>query len=141
MSTACHVVSTCLYGLVGVVSLVMALKSLGARTFLPFHEAASGRSWPAIDDRLQAVILALLRASGLGFLGVGLQLVLVSVGSWLDRNLVVALALPLVSLVFCVGLSVLNYDLHRRTHARTPWRGSVYAAVALAVALALSIAS
>lgn len=50
----------------------MAQKSLRALEFLPFHEAAAGEPWNVIGDGLQAVIVALLRLSGLGFLIVGL---------------------------------------------------------------------
>lgn len=49
------------------------------------------------------------------------------------------LVLPLVSLVFCMGLYGVNLRLHRRTGARTPWRGSLYAAIAIAVGLVVSI--
>ena len=117
----------------------MAQKSLRARKFLPFHEAAAGEPWDAIDNGIQAVIMTLLRLSGLRFLIVGLQLLVVSVVSNWDQDLVVTLALPLLSLLFCVGLCVINYQLHSRTSAQTPWKGSLYVAIVIAVALALSI--
>ena len=130
MSTVLHIVSTCLYALVGIISLVMALESLSARGFLNFHTAAAGEPWTALGDGLQAVIVSLLRLSGMGFLIVGLQLVVVSIAVNLHPGLVVA-----------VGLGVINYRLHVRTGAQTPWKGSLYAAVAVAVALALWLVS
>ena len=42
MSTVFQLVSTCLYVFVGIISLVMARKSLRADAFLSFHEAAAG---------------------------------------------------------------------------------------------------
>lgn len=141
MSTVLHIVSTCLYALVGIISLVMALESLSARGFLNFHTAAAGEPWTALGDGLQAVIVSLLRLSGMGFLIVGLQLVVVSIAVNLHPGLVVAVALPCLALLFCVGLGVINYRLHVRTGAQTPWKGSLYAAVAVAVALALWLVS
>ncbi len=140
MTTTLHVVGACLYALVGAISLAMAFRSLRAKTFLPFHEAAAGRPWQTLETGLQAVVLTLLRVSGLGFLMVGLQLGVVVVGLWANPSPVVTVELPLLALLFCLGLSIVNYSLYVRTRARTPWRESAYAAVALAVALALSIA-
>jgi hypothetical protein len=140
MSSAFLLVSTCLYVLVGVTSLVMALKSLRAPEFLPFHAAAARQRWETIGGRLQAVVVALLRVSGLGFLIVGLQLIVVSVAINMRPDPAVTFVLPSLPLLFCVGLCVVNYQLCSRTGARTPWRGSLYAAVATAVALGLSLA-
>jgi hypothetical protein len=139
LNTLLQIVATCLYAFVAVVALVMALKSLRAREFLPFHEAAAAQPWGELGVGLQAVILSLLRLSGLGFLIVALQLVVVAVAGNFDQGLVMTLALPLLSLLFCAGLCAINLRLHRRTGAQTPWRGSLYAAIAIAAGLVVSI--
>jgi hypothetical protein len=139
MNTALHVVGTCLYAAVAVISVVMALKALVARQFLPFQEVAAGQAWDDIGAGTQAVVTSLLRLSGLGFLVVGVQLGVVAAADVLHRDLVVAIALPLLSLGFCVGLCLVNLRLHRETGAKTPWKGSLYAAIAVAIGLALSI--
>ena len=140
MSIVFQPVSTCLYALVGIVSLVMAAKSLRADAFLSFHEAAAGQPWDSIGNGLQAVIITLLGLTGLGFLVAGLGLLVAAVANNLRGGLGVTLALSSLSLLFCVGLGVLNHRLQMRTNAPTPWRGSLYAAAAVAVALVLSIA-
>jgi hypothetical protein len=139
LSALLQTVATCLYAIVGIISLVMALKSLHAREFLPFHEAAAAQPWGELGAGLQAVILSLLRLSGLGFLIVALQLGVVAVAGNFRQGLVVTLALSLLSLLFCAGLFAVNFRLHRRTGAQTPWRGSLYAAIAIAVGLVVSI--
>jgi hypothetical protein len=139
VSYAFLLVSTGLYAVVGVTSLVMALKSFRASEFLPFHAAAAGQRWETVGDGLKAVVVALLRVSGLGFLIAGLQLIVVSVAINMRPDPVVAFVLPSLSLLFCVGLCAVNYQLFSRTGARTPWRGSLYAAVAIVVALGLSL--
>ena len=141
MSTLLQVVATCLYGLVAVIALVMALESIRAGRFLRFHEAAAAQPWDALGAGVQAVILSLLRLSGLGFLIVALQLAIVAVAGNFDPGLVVTLALPLLSLLFCAGLCAINLRLHRRTGAGTPWRGSLYATIAVAVGLVASLLS
>ena len=45
----------------------------------------------------------------------------------------------ILSLLFCAGLCAVNFQLHRRTGAATPWRGSLYAAIAIAAGLLISI--
>jgi hypothetical protein len=128
-----------LYLAVGVVSLLMAWKSIVAHRFLPFHEAAAGKEWEDIDQRLQAVFIALLRISGFGFLVVGLMLLLIPLIALHSQDLFVRLALPMLSILYSVGLGLANYRLHLTTGARTPWRGSLYAAAVIALAAAVSL--
>ena len=132
-------IATGLYALVAVIALVMALESLRARKFLRFHEAAAAQPWDELGPGVQAVILSLLRLTGLGFLLVALQLAIAAVAGDFHPSLVVTLALPLLSLLFCAGLCAVNFQLHRRTGAATPWRGSLYAAIAIAAGLVVSI--
>jgi hypothetical protein len=139
LNTLLQILATCLYGFVAIIAVVMALKSLRAREYLPFQGAAAAQPWSEVGAGLQAVILSLLRLSGLGFLIVALQLMVVAVAGNFDPGLVVTLALPLLSLLFCAGLCVVNLRLHRQTGAQTPWRGSLYAAIAIAAGLVLSI--
>ena len=140
MSTVFQLVSTCLYVFVAIISLVMALKSLRADAFLSFHEAAAGQPWDTIGNGLRAVIITLLRLTGLGFLVAGLGLLVAAVANNIHGGLGVTLAPAALSLLFCLGLTVFNRRLQTRTGAPTPWRGSLYAAAAVAVALVLSIA-
>lgn len=134
-----QIVVTCLYAIVAIVALAMALKSLRARELLPFQEAAAAQPWGELGVGLQAVILSLLRMSGLGFLIVALQLGVVAVAGNFHEGLVVTLILPLLSLLFCAGLCSVNLRLHRQTGAQTPWRGSLYAAIAITVGLVVSM--
>jgi len=139
LSTLLQIVTTCLYAFVSIISLVMALKALRARKLLPFQEAAAAQPWHELSAGLQAVILSLLRLSGLGFLIVALQLGVGAVAGNFHRDHAVMFTLPLLSLLFCAGLCAVNLRLHRQTGARTPWKGALYAAVAIAIGLVVSI--
>jgi hypothetical protein len=50
-----------------------------------------------------------------------------------------AVAVPILSLVFCAGLFYFNYDLHRKTGADTPWKGTIAAILLIIVAFTLSL--
>ena len=139
VSTAPHVIGTCLYACVAIISVFMASKALGARKLLPFQQVAAGKPWDEIDAGLQTVVISLLRLSGLGFLVVGAQMCMVAVAGIFQRDLVVSVVLPVLSLAFCAGLCLVNLRLHRQTGAKTPWKGSLYAAIAVAIGLVLSI--
>ena len=122
--------------LVGFIALTMARNSLFARRLLPFHQAATGRSWEDAPPGEQSVALALTRALGLGFLAAGLALLTAAVTA-LAQSDVATYALAAMGLVFCAGLTVINRRLQQSTTVGTPWKGSLYAAVAIVVAVTL----
>jgi hypothetical protein len=127
--------------LVSLVSLRMAVKGLGARRWLRFHEAAAGTAWDTLDERLRRLLLFLVRMGGLGFLAVSLLLALVSAEAALGWDRKAEFAPLAIGVVFCSGLGLLNQSLHRATGAVTPFKQSFLAAGALAVAAILSIVS
>lgn len=133
---ALRVASAVLFGLVGVVALMMAWRGLTAKSLLPFHQAAAGRPWAELSPGEKSVATALTRALGLGFLTAGLALLTAGVTA-LAHQSVGTYGLAGTALVFCVGLGLINRRLTLDTTVGTPWKGSLYAAVAILVALAL----
>ena len=127
--------------LVGLISVVMAFKSLSANRFLPFHEAAAKKSWDDLDKPLQSVVIALLRISGLGFLVTGLLLFIFPVINLYVHDGFTLFAAPAIALLYCTGLFWANYHLHKKTGAETPWKGSLVAAAALVIGIIISILS
>lgn len=92
-----------------------------------------------IDGKLQEILLALLRTSGLGFLVTGFLLALFMPLNYFIKDSFIKYASPAIALIFCFGLFLFNFRLYRRTGAETPWKGSVGAFVVILAALALSI--
>ena len=129
-----------LYFVVGLISLVMAQKSLLSKKLLPFHEAAAGKSWDAIDKPLQGVIIALLRVGGLGFLVVGLLLLIFPIVNIQNHGRFTMFAVPVIALLYCCGLFWANYRLYKQTGASTPWKGALAAAAIVCAAIVISIA-
>jgi hypothetical protein len=115
------------------------VKNIRSKGLLPFQSNAAGMAWKAIDERLQAVIVALMRIAGLGFLVVGFLLLAFPAVSHLGHHPVSGLGLVGLPFAYCLGLSVVNRQLARRTGARTPWKGALVAALVLAVAMALAL--
>jgi hypothetical protein len=61
-----------LLGLAVVLGLIVGARYLTATEFMPYQAAVLGKSWPELEPRLQAVILAMLRVGGGGFIGLAL---------------------------------------------------------------------
>ena len=139
MHIICKTISLCLYLIIGVVSMMMAHKSIFSNRFLPFHEQAAGTSWESIDPGVQSVLRALMKISGLGFLTVGLLLIILSIMSFFGQDSLVQYILPGIVLLFCLGLFFVNHQLAVQTKANTPWKGSLAAAMLIGIAIILSV--
>jgi uncharacterized membrane-anchored protein len=134
-----ELLSIVIYVLVGIISAVMAFKSLSSRKFLGFHEQASVTSWDSIDKSLQSVILALLRVSGLGFLVTALLLLIGPIANYFIHDVFVKYLIPCIALIFCTGLFLVNYKLYKQTKSDTPWKGSLYAVIFILTGVVISL--
>lgn len=128
-----------LYFIVGIISLVMAFKGLFSSRFLPFHEKAAGKSWNEIEHSFKEVILLFLRLTGLGFLILSILLIVFPVIDYFIPNSFYKYSIPFIGLVYCLGLLIFNYILHKNTKAETPWKGSLYAMLLIGIGIILSI--
>lgn len=129
MQVAAQIASVMLYSTVGVISLAMAVKCLTFNRFIPFHEKAAGVPLERLDQRIQNVILGLMRTTGLGFLVVGMLLLVVPIVCYLGADRIVELGIPFICAIYCLGLFLANYRLHKQSGVATPWRGSLVSAV------------
>jgi len=130
-----------LYFIVGAISMKMAFKNLFAAKFLPFHEKASVTPWNEIDNQLKAVILSLLRLSGMGFLITALLMLVFPIVNYFNPNTFSKYAIPVMALIYCSGLFAINYRLYNKTKAKTPWKGSLYALLIILLGIIISIFS
>jgi hypothetical protein len=60
--------------LAAVLALAFGARYVLTKTFMPYHAAVLGKSWPVLEPRLQAIILGMLKVAGGGLLGYGLSL-------------------------------------------------------------------
>jgi len=141
MKEIIRIIPIVLYFLVGMVCLVMALKSLLSKKFLPFHEQATGKPWEDMEVRLKFVILSLLRLVGLGFLIISILLMVFPVVNYFLSETFLKYSIPGLALIYCIGVFAVNYLLHKDTKADTPWKGSIYAMIVLMAGIIISMFS
>ena len=127
MKEILKIIPIVLFMFVGIISMVMAVKNLFSTKFLPFHEKAANKRWDDIDNPLKHVILSLIRLSGLGFLIIAILLLAFPIISYFIPNNFYKYSIPIVALIYCTGLFVINYSLYKKTKVNTPWKGSLYA--------------
>ena len=132
------IISVALYFIVGVICLVMAYKSFFSKKYLPFHEEAAKEPWDSLSIPLQGVILTILRISGLGFLVVGLLLIIFPLVNYFRPDTFITYSIPVIALIYCTGLFLFNYYLHKKTGANTPWIGSIVAMVIILIGITAS---
>jgi len=139
MDRIIDIIPILLYMIIGVISMVMAFKNLFSTRYLPFHEKAANKQWDEIDTSLKLVILSLLRLSGLGFLIISILLLAFPIINYFVPNILYKYSIPIIALIYCTGLFIINFLLYRRTKEDTPWKGSLYAAMILIVGIIISI--
>jgi hypothetical protein len=138
MNEILRIIPVVLYLAVGIISLLMAVKLLFSKKFLPFHEAAYGKNWEDVDLKLQPVIIALMKISGLGFLMVAILLSAFLVYNYFMPDSFLKYSIPLVALFFCTGLFIINYNLFKISKAETPWKKSLYAMIIIIISIVIS---
>jgi hypothetical protein len=139
MKEILKIIPIVLYMFVGIISMLMAVKNLFSTKFLPFQEKATNKNWDEIDNPLKTVILTLLRLAGLGFLIISILLLVFPIINYFIPNNFYKYSIPVVALIFCTGLFVINYLLYRKTRAETPWKGSLYAMGAIIASIIISV--
>jgi hypothetical protein len=139
MDRIIDIIPILLYMIIGVISMVMAFKNLFSTRYLPFHEKAANKQWDEIDTSLKLVILSLLRLSGLGFLIISILLLVFPIINYFVPNIFYKYSIPIIALIYCTGLFIINFLLYRRTKEDTPWKRSLYAAMILIVGIIISI--
>jgi hypothetical protein len=127
-----------IYGIAGVISLIMAFKNLSLKRFIEFHEKAANVQWEDIDKPLQSVILALMKVSGLGFLVVAMLLLIFPVVNYFMQNEFIKYSIPVIALIYCSGLFLVNFYLHKQTDSETPWRGSLIVVISISAGIFIS---
>jgi len=60
--------------LAALLALAFGARYLLAKAFMPYHAAVLGKSWPALEPRLQIIVLGMLKVAGAGLLGYGVSL-------------------------------------------------------------------
>jgi hypothetical protein len=106
-NTTMHIMSLGAFGLAGLLALAFGVRYLVTREFMPYHATVLGTPWAALEPRLQAIILGMLKVAGGGLLGCGSALLWLLVplqrgeawAVWAAITVIIALAAPVLHVV------------------------------------------
>jgi hypothetical protein len=95
------------FALAGLLALAFGLRYLITRQFMPYHADVLGRAWSSLEQRLQFVVLGMLKVAGAGLLGYGLALLWLLVplsrgelwAVWAAATVSLAVVLPVLYVV------------------------------------------
>ncbi len=104
------------YSCVALVLIIFGLIYLIKNQFMPYHSRAIGLSWSDLEENMQVLIIALMRAAGGGFLATGLAMLILLIIPWRAGDTWSMYAIPAISL--CISLGTLYATLLVKT--RTP---------------------
>jgi hypothetical protein len=126
--------------LAAVLALAFGARYVLTKTFMPYHAVVLDRSWPALEPRLQMIILGMLKVAGGGLLGYGVSLLWMLVP--LQRGEAwAAWAALTVSLVVCGPILYVVVWLRRfEPQARTPIVPTIAVLILVIVATVFSLA-
>jgi hypothetical protein len=125
------------YSIVALISLVLGSIYLFSSQFMPYHAAALGTSWAALEPAEQTLILALMRVSGGGWVAVGIALAVLVAVPFRQGQAWAVWLLPLLGLVFYLPNLYATVRVTLDTPATAPWYGNLGGIVALLAGYAL----
>jgi len=91
------------YGCVALLSILFGLVYLTRNQFMPYHAEALGLSWSELAEKMQVLVLALMRAAGGGFLATGLAISLLLVFPFRVGDTWSIYTIPGISLCTSIG--------------------------------------
>jgi hypothetical protein len=107
--------------------------------FMPYHSDALQLSWDELDSQLQALLLALMRGVGGGWLAVGLSVAFLLLFPFRAGETWARYAIPLVGLAAALPSLYAGLYVRSRTSASPPVNLVVVAIVLLIVGFFVSL--
>lgn len=118
------------YGCVALVSILFGLIYLAKNQFMPYHAEALGLSWSELEEKMQVLILALMRAAGGGFLATGLAISVLLMIPFRAGDTWSIYTIPAISLCTSIGTLYATLLVKTKTPG-TPPLGLSFLALAL----------
>jgi hypothetical protein len=91
------------YGCVALVSILFGLIYLIRNQFMLYHSEALSLSWSELEEKMQVLILALMRAAGGGFLATGLAISVLLIIPFRAGDTWSIYTIPAISLCTSIG--------------------------------------
>jgi hypothetical protein len=138
MSATLLAASVC-YALAALVSIAFGAAYLVRSQFMPYHEEAIGLPWQQLDQRMQTLLLALMRTTGGGLLTGGISAAILLLIPFRAGEPWAWYAIPAIGLVCGLPGLYATILVRSRTHAHTPVTASAAGIVLLIVGFVLSL--
>lgn len=121
--------------------IVTGVTYLTRSEFMPYHALAVGRTWADLEPPTQALVLALLRLAGGGFLSAGLSVLILTAFPLRRGQPWARWAILLVGLSWCLPMLSATFLVESRTPAWRPLAAASGMVVLLVLGTALFRAS
>lgn len=131
--------ATVCYALAVLVAMAFGVVYLTRSRFMPYHSDALQLSWDELDSQLQALLLALMRAVGGGWLAVSLSVAFLLVFPFRAGETWARYAIPLVGLAAALPTLYATLHVRSRTPASPPVNLVVVAILLLIVGFIISL--
>jgi hypothetical protein len=125
--------------IVGLITLFISLKFLLARKFFPYHSQASELKWEQVDNKLQLVILAIMKMAGAAILLLGLSALAYSIYHLFVSIKLLSIVIPITVTIFWLFSFFITFYVYQKTKAKTPWNGSLLCLVLSIICLVIGI--
>lgn len=133
LASACYLLAALLAGSFGLIYVVRP-------QFMPYHAAAVGRDWTALEPSFQILVLALMKVAGGGWLAAATAIIILLGGPFRRGESWARLAIPAVGLLVSVSSLYATLLVRRNTPASPPWLFAAGATALLLAGLGLSLA-
>lgn len=131
--------ATACYALAVVVTMAFGLLYLSRSRFMPYHSDALQASWEELDSELQALLLALMRGVGGGWLAASLSVAFLLVFPFRAGETWARYAIPVVGLAAALPSLYAALYVRSRTPASPPVSLVVLAILLLIVGFFISL--
>jgi hypothetical protein len=138
MSTRIKIAFAC-YLLVGLAGMVFGLRYILSPQIMPYHQEVIGVNWGDLSPRIQKMFLAFLHGAGTSMFLSGLSVLILLFIPFRRGEVWSRWALPVLCGPAQIATLCTALDLHRSTHASTPWPFAAFLTVVVLVAIPLSI--
>jgi hypothetical protein len=127
------------YGCVALISILFGLIYLAKNQFMTYHAEALGLSWSELEEKIQVLILALMRAAGGGFLATGLAISVLLIIPFRAGDRWSIYTIPAVSLCTSIGTLYATLLVKTKTPGKPPVAFSFLALALTMIGFILSI--
>jgi hypothetical protein len=126
-------------GLVAILGYIFAFLYVFRQEFMPYHANAVNESWAQVDPKMQVLILALMRVSGGGWLGVSIAMTILLFKYCKTDQLWLMTSLFFIGLAIVVPTLLATLLVKNHSGSNPPWIAAAFAIFLLLVGWILAL--